>query len=64
MIKHCYNAAEVAAALGIGRNAAYDLIHRGDFPSLRVGARWVVPVAAFERGLEEQARREGDSNAC
>ena len=62
-MKQCYNVAEVAAALGIGRNAAYELIHRKDFPSLRVGNRWVIPVAALERWLEAQAQsREDTSN--
>uniref|UniRef100_UPI003F493BCD DNA-binding protein n=1 Tax=Ensifer adhaerens TaxID=106592 RepID=UPI003F493BCD len=30
---------------GIGRNAAYEAAKRGDFETLRVGGRLVVPVA-------------------
>lgn len=57
--------AEVAVRLGIGRNAAYNLIHREDFPALRVGKRWVVPVSALERWLENQAKTgEENSNGC
>ena len=34
---------EVAAALGISRAHAYELVARGDLPSLRLGRRIVVP---------------------
>jgi excisionase family DNA binding protein len=30
--------------LGIGRSTAYELVHTGDIPSLRLGRRMVVPV--------------------
>lgn len=36
---------EAAKLLGIGRSTAYELIHTGDIPSLRLGRRLVVPVA-------------------
>jgi excisionase family DNA binding protein len=34
---------EVAAALGISRAHAYELVARGELPSLRLGRRIVVP---------------------
>jgi hypothetical protein len=34
----------MASALGIGRDAAYAAVERGDLPSIRVGRRLIVPV--------------------
>jgi excisionase family DNA binding protein len=34
---------EAARLLGIGRSTAYELVHTGDIPSLRLGRRIVVP---------------------
>lgn len=63
MEKTCMSVVEVASMLGIGRNAAYQLVNRKGFPALRVGNRWVIPVAALERWLEAQAQsREDTSN--
>ena len=42
---------EVAERLGISRNLAYDAARRGDIPTIRIGKRYLVPVAAFERLL-------------
>jgi excisionase family DNA binding protein len=36
---------QAAKLLGIGRSTAYELVHTGDIPSLRLGRRIVVPVA-------------------
>jgi excisionase family DNA binding protein len=40
---------EAARLLGISRALAYELVHRGDIPSLRLGRRIVVP----RRGIDE-----------
>lgn len=53
------NADELAAALGICRPAAYDLMHRRGFPSIQVTPRrFVVPRAALEEWLLQQAQGE------
>jgi excisionase family DNA binding protein len=36
---------QTAKLRGIGRSTAYELVHTGDIPSLRLGRRIVVPVA-------------------
>ena len=46
---------EVAKVLGIGRNQAYEAARRGEIPSIRIGKRLLVPLAALERMLEEAA---------
>ncbi len=40
--------AECAQLLGIGRNSAYEAIHRGEIPAIRIGKRYIVPLAALE----------------
>jgi len=42
---------EAARALGIGRNAGYEAARRGEIPTIKIGHRILVPVAAFERML-------------
>lgn len=36
-------------ALGIGRQAAYEAVRRGDIPAIRLGRSWRVPLAALDR---------------
>lgn len=42
---------QLADRLGIGRNQAYDAVRSGLIPALRIGRRWVIPRASFERLL-------------
>jgi excisionase family DNA binding protein len=35
---------EAAKVLGIGRSAAYDAVHRGEIPHIRIGRRYLIPV--------------------
>lgn len=39
---------ELATLLGVSRNTAYTAVRNGDVPSLRVGARIVIPRRALE----------------
>lgn len=45
---------DLQQALGIGRDAAYALANRADFPSIRVGKKIIVPREAFQRWLDRQ----------
>lgn len=38
---------------GLGRNASYAAAARGDIPTLRIGGRIFVPVAALDRKLTD-----------
>ncbi len=48
---------EASEALGIGRAAGYEAARRGDIPTLRIGRRLVVPLAALDRLLGGDAPR-------
>jgi excisionase family DNA binding protein len=42
---------EAAEALGISRSYAYELIHAGTLPHLRLGRRIVIPISALDKML-------------
>ncbi len=46
---------EAAKALGISRNAGYEAARRGEIPTIRIGKRLLVPLAALERMLQGAA---------
>jgi excisionase family DNA binding protein len=46
---------EAAKVLGIGRSNAYAAARNGDIPTIKIGKRMLVPVAALERKLEGAA---------
>jgi excisionase family DNA binding protein len=46
---------EAAQLLGISRAFAYELVARGELPSLRLGRRVVVPRRALEELIEGAA---------
>ena len=48
---------EAAALLGIGKSLAYDAIRRGEIPSIRVGHRFLVPVAALRLMMEQAGKQ-------
>ena len=47
------SADDVAAVLGISRTNAYVLLHREDFPTLKIGKRLLVPRDRFIRWIDE-----------
>lgn len=46
---------QAAQVLGISRALAYELVARGELPSLRLGRRVVVPRRALERFIDDKA---------
>lgn len=44
---------------GIGRNAAYEAAARGDFQTLKIGGRIVVPVIPLAESLGLRTKIEG-----
>lgn len=60
--KLTYSVSEVAEVLGISRPKVYDLLHRDDFPSFKIGGRVLVSVEGLRRWVEAQAaKEEGDA---
>ena len=47
--------AEVAEAIGISRSKTYELLQRGQIPSVRVGSSVRVPVDALKAWIAKQA---------
>lgn len=58
MEKTIISVRELAERMGISLPMAYDLTRREDFPSLRVGARILIPVDAFKEWLAREASRK------
>jgi len=42
---------ETAQILRISRASAYEAARRKEIPTIRIGRRWLVPLAALERML-------------
>lgn len=49
--KLAYNLPEFCKATGLGRDAAYKLIHSGQVRARKVGANWIIPRASIEAFL-------------
>ena len=49
---------EAAKMLGIGRNQAYKAAHSGEIPTIKIGKRLLVPVAALQRKLDDPKRAD------
>jgi excisionase family DNA binding protein len=47
---------EAATILRISRGSAYEAAKRGEIPTIRIGRRWLVPLAALERMLAGTAQ--------
>ena len=46
---------EAAKQLGVSKPTMYALCNRKDFPSVRVGRKIIIPLAALEKWLEAHA---------
>ena len=56
MDKLTYNAPELALLLGISCSAAYNLMHRADFPSFRIGKLLLVKQDKLTEWLDAQGK--------
>ena len=45
----------VSSVLGISRSGAYELMHKKSFPTLKIGARMVVPKEKFIKWVNDNA---------
>lgn len=56
------NAKTVVRVLGISPSSGYELMHRQDFPTLKIGNRIVVPKEKFVQWVEQNT--SGGNNEC
>lgn len=52
-----FNAELVGKVLGISSTTAYGLLHRADFPSIKIGNRLIVPKEKFIEWANKQSER-------
>lgn len=52
------NAEIVGNVLGVSSTTAYEVMHREDFPSIRIGNRLIVPKEKFREWVNSQTERE------
>ena len=57
-LRHATLPVQVAGSIffGLARNAAYEAAKRGDFETIRIGGKIVVPVAPIARRLGLQMK--------
>lgn len=53
VIRRTFTVAEAAVCLGVSRNTAYQAIHEGTLPAIRIGRRILVPIHALDAFLSE-----------
>ena len=51
----------VAKTLGIAPSSAYELMHKKNFPILRIGSRMVVPKEKFIQWVEQHTKGGDDA---
>lgn len=51
---------EAAESIGVCLTTMHKLMRKPGFPALRIGTRWVIPVAAFNDWLKEQCYVRSD----
>ncbi len=55
---------EAAQAMGIGRSMLYQLVMRGDIPSIKIGRARRISVTALDEWIRhQQAEAEADADA-
>lgn len=52
-----FNAESVSKVLGISSTTAYELMHREDFPSIKIGNRLIVSKEKFIEWANKQSER-------
>ncbi len=57
----CFRVPEVAHTIGISRAKAYELISRGEIPSIRIGGAIRVPTDALRQWIARQLAERGET---
>ncbi len=56
MTKLALNLQEAAEAASVSEPTMRMLVNQDDFPALRIGRRWMIPVESFNAWLVDRAR--------
>jgi excisionase family DNA binding protein len=60
-----YSPAQIMPLLGLGRYAVYKAIKENRLPHIRLGRRIIIPVAALEKFMMDEAQPEQRAvNGC
>lgn len=57
--KIAFTLKEAAEAASVSVPTMHEWARRPGFPAMRAGRKWVIPVDAFRRWMEEQAATNG-----
>lgn len=52
-----YNVSEMRQALGVGKNLAYQLLARDDFPKIVINGRYYIPVEKLQKWIDRQSKQ-------
>lgn len=50
---------DAAAVLSVSERTVYELLHRSDFPALKIGGRTLISRSGLEDWISEQAQNSG-----
>ena len=53
--KRAYSIAEAAEVLGVSTPTLYRAARSGQIPCVKIGKRYLIPIAALDRWLQEKA---------
>jgi excisionase family DNA binding protein len=53
---------DIMKIMGVGRDRAYEIIKRGEFPSIKVGRRFLVHEQVFESWLKGETTKKSLRN--
>ena len=59
-----YTLNQAAAAINVSRPTMTQLAQREDFPAMKVGRKWLIPIRPFEIWLEKQSGTFSEQDIC
>ena len=55
--KLLYSVSELRVILGIGKNLAYKLLERNDFPKLKINGRYYIPADKLKKWIDKESSK-------
>lgn len=52
-----YSVSEMRKVLGVGKNLAYKLLERNDFPKLVINGRYYIPVDKLKKWIDKETNK-------